>query len=161
LVVTATRGTSAASSCLPGPAMTSVITDATGAFALALDSGDGYQLDYDPPSGSAVPRWTEYDISVNDLPKDVRLPPPALFEGDVKDANGKTLEFTTIRLQFDTADHMRWPGGNLWFQHADAKGRTRKLIDAPADDVGLETDGLAADCVAVCLFAVFCFGFGW
>ena len=98
-VVTATRGPSAASDCLPGPATTSVITDATGAFALAVDPGDCYQLDYDPPAGSAAPRLTEYGVSVPAaVPKIVRLPRPALFEGDVHDAQSQTLGFTTIRI---------------------------------------------------------------
>jgi hypothetical protein len=99
-VVTATRGAAAASECVPGPATTSVITDAkTGAFQLALDPGCRYQFDYDPPDGSAAPRWTEYDVLVNgDLPKPVRLPPPALLEGDVQDADGQPLPSATIRV---------------------------------------------------------------
>src|SRR5688572_15764225 len=31
-------------------------------------------------------------------------------------------EFSTTDLQFQTPDGMRWPGGNLWFQHLPAKG---------------------------------------
>ena len=36
------------------------------------------------------------------------------------------LEFSTTDLQFDTADGLRWPGGNLWFQHTPAEGRARR-----------------------------------
>jgi len=98
-VVTATTGAAADTLCLLGPATTSVITDATGAFKLALDPGH-YQLDYDPPTGSPAPRWTEpYEVVANiDANRTVRLPPPALFEGDLEDALDNPLPFTTIRI---------------------------------------------------------------
>ena len=56
-----------------------------------------------------------------------------------------TLEFATTRLQFDTADHMRWPGGNLWFQHADAKGRTAERTAVRADRLDLAALALIVD----------------
>lgn len=35
----------------------------------------------------------------------------------------ETIELSTTHLQFDTADGMRWPGGNLWLSHTPAQGR--------------------------------------
>jgi hypothetical protein len=134
-VVTATRGMSAATSCLPGPATTSVITDATGAFKLALDAGDGYQLDYDPPAGSAAPRLTEYDVKVDgDATRMIRLPPAALFEGDVEDALQQPLPFTTIRI-FEPRCPLAGPClpptliGQI---QSDAAGHFRVIVRAPA-----------------------------
>lgn len=56
-----------------------------------------------------------------------------------------TLEFATSRLQFDTADNMRWPGGNLWFQHSEAKGRTVERSALRADRLDLAALALIAD----------------
>ncbi|MGO4392653.1 YhdP family protein [Variovorax sp. M-6] len=55
------------------------------------------------------------------------------------------LEFATSRLQFDTADQMRWPGGNLWFQHAPAKGRTAERTALRADRLDLAALAMIAD----------------
>ena len=55
----------------------------------------------------------------------------------------ETLEFSTTDLQFDTADGMRWPGGNLWFQHTPAQGphaRARRLARRPARPRGAGAD---------------------
>jgi hypothetical protein len=45
-------------------------------------------------------RWTEpYEVVANiDANRTVRLPPPALFEGDLEDALDNPLPFTTIRI---------------------------------------------------------------
>ena len=56
-----------------------------------------------------------------------------------------TLEFATSRLQFDTAERLRWPGGNLWFQHAQAKGRTAERSALRADRLDLAALALIAD----------------
>ncbi|MDM0019934.1 YhdP family protein [Variovorax saccharolyticus] len=55
------------------------------------------------------------------------------------------LEFATSRLQFDTADNLRWPGGNLWFQRTDAKGRTAERSALRADRLDLGALALIAD----------------
>jgi uncharacterized protein (TIGR02099 family) len=57
----------------------------------------------------------------------------------------ETLEFSTTNLQFDTADGMRWPGGNLWFQHTPAKGRTSERGALRADRLDLAALALIAD----------------
>jgi len=57
----------------------------------------------------------------------------------------ETLTFSTTNLQFDTADGMRWPGGNLWFQHAPAKGRIAERGALRADRLDLAALALIAD----------------
>jgi len=132
-IVTATRKPPVASGCLPGPATTSVSTDASGAFALWLDKGD-YQLDYDPPSGSAAPRMTEYDVNVGaDLPQTVRLPRPRLYEGDVEDAQGEPVPSATIRifqLRCPTPDSCLAPT-LIGQTQSDAAGHFRTIVAAP------------------------------
>ena len=133
-VVTATRGTSAATSCLLGPATTSVITDATGAFKLALDKGD-YTLDYNPPNGSPAPRLTEYDVNVSgDMVRMIRLPAPALFEGDVKDALGQPLPSTTIRIFEPRCPLVTscLPPTLIGQTQSDAAGHFRAVVRAPS-----------------------------
>jgi uncharacterized protein (TIGR02099 family) len=56
-----------------------------------------------------------------------------------------TLEFSTTNLQFDTADGMRWPGGNLWLQHTPPKGRTAERGALRADRLDLAAVALIAD----------------
>ncbi|HEY7374098.1 MAG TPA: carboxypeptidase regulatory-like domain-containing protein [Polyangia bacterium] len=98
VVVTATGGSMAADSCLPGPSVTSATTSATGTFSLPLDPGV-YQLEYDPPAGSAVPRATELNVAVAEMmSRLVQLPAPALVEGDVHDAMDMPLPNATIRI---------------------------------------------------------------
>ncbi|RZL92164.1 MAG: TIGR02099 family protein [Variovorax sp.] len=57
----------------------------------------------------------------------------------------QTLEFSTSALQFDTSDGMRWPGGNLWFQHTPAKGRGVERGAFRADRLDLAALALIAD----------------
>lgn len=57
----------------------------------------------------------------------------------------ETLEFATTNLQFDTADGMRWPGGNLWFQHTPAKDRIAERGAVRADRLDLAALALIAD----------------
>jgi len=59
--------------------------------------------------------------------------------------NEETLEFSTAALQFDTADGMRWPGGNLWLQHSPARGRTPEHGALRADRLDLAALALIAD----------------
>lgn len=56
-----------------------------------------------------------------------------------------TMEFSTTALQFDTADGLRWPGGNLWLQHTPAKGRTPEHGALRADRLDLAALALIAD----------------
>jgi uncharacterized protein (TIGR02099 family) len=59
--------------------------------------------------------------------------------------HNETLEFSTTALQFDTADGLRWPGGNLWLQHTPAKGRTSEQGALRADRLDLAALALIAD----------------
>lgn len=56
----------------------------------------------------------------------------------------QTLEFSTTALQFDTADGLRWPGGNLWFQHTPVQGRTPERGALRADRLDLAALSLIA-----------------
>nr|WP_232062233.1 YhdP family protein [Variovorax sp. PBS-H4] len=54
-------------------------------------------------------------------------------------------EFSTTDLQFQTSDGMRWPGGNLWFQHLPAKGRIAERGALRADRLDLAALAMIAD----------------
>ncbi|VTU38156.1 YhdP family protein [Variovorax sp. RA8] len=54
-------------------------------------------------------------------------------------------EFSTTDLQFQTPDGMRWPGGNLWFQHLPAKGRVAERGALRADRLDLAALAMIAD----------------
>jgi hypothetical protein len=106
VVVTASRAPETARVCettnaaATGPTTISTTTNATGGFALALDNGS-YQLDFDPPSGSGMPRFSQYNLAVidQDVPLGlIVLPPPALIEGQVSDASGMPIANATIRV---------------------------------------------------------------
>jgi hypothetical protein len=97
--VTASRDPATAAVCAAtGLTSANSRTREDGKFELALDPGV-YQLDYDPPEGSAVPRQTEFGIDVSsDVSRQVKLPVGALFEGVVRDAVGKALPYATVRI---------------------------------------------------------------
>jgi len=57
----------------------------------------------------------------------------------------EALEFSTTGLQFQTSDGMRWPGGNLWFQHLPAKGRIAERGALRADRLDLSALAMIAD----------------
>jgi hypothetical protein len=98
VVVTATNRSAPVDSCLSGPAATSTTTNAMGAFSLPLDPGT-YQLEYDPPTGSSVPRQTEMDVQVTtDANRIVRLPTAALVAGQLQDAHNMALPNAAIRI---------------------------------------------------------------
>ncbi len=61
--------------------------------------------------------------------------------GQLKD---QTFEFSTTALQFDTADGLRWPGGNLWFQHTPVQGRSPERGAFRADRLDLAALSLIA-----------------
>jgi hypothetical protein len=136
VVVTATSGAVAASSCLGAPTTTSVTTTSTGSFTLPLDPGT-YTLDYDPPGGSSVPRMT---VPAVDIPAiatmdlgPVQLPTPALVEGDVISATSGAVPNATVRI-FEPACDM--PAGcamkpTLRAQtQTDANGHFRAVVAA-------------------------------
>ena len=55
------------------------------------------------------------------------------------------FEFSTHNLQFDTADGLRWPGGNLSFRHAEPIGRTPEQGSLRADRLDLGVLALIAN----------------
>ncbi|MDP9900259.1 YhdP family protein [Variovorax ginsengisoli] len=57
----------------------------------------------------------------------------------------QTFEFSTTNLQFTTGDDLRWPGGNFWFQHTPAQGRTPEHGALRADRLDLAALALIAD----------------
>jgi hypothetical protein len=77
----------------------STLTDADGRFKLQLDPGT-YQLDYDPPAGSAVPRLSErspFPIS-GDVNRTITLPAAAVVKGQVFRPDGTKLVGATVRI---------------------------------------------------------------
>ena len=102
VAITATQVRSDNASCTSATAApASTTTGANGAFVLALDPGT-YQLDYDPPTGSAAPRFTEYGFTISEpasTTRDTTLPPGAAVAGTVVAHDGMTpLASATVRL---------------------------------------------------------------
>jgi hypothetical protein len=101
VAITATQETSGKASCTSAtPAPASTTTGANGTFMLALDPGT-YQIDYDPPVGSAAPRFTEYGVDIAgsaSVTHDETLPEGAAVTGIVVDPNGVSLPSATVRL---------------------------------------------------------------
>jgi hypothetical protein len=102
VAVTFTQVASANASCTSAtPAPASVTTSADGTFVVNLDPGI-YQIDYDPPAGSAAPRLTEYGFNiggVESVSHDTTLPQGAAVVGTVFAPDGVTpLPSTTVRL---------------------------------------------------------------
>lgn len=84
--------------CTGSTPTTFTTTTNHGSYNLPVDPGT-YQMDYDPPAGSPTPRFTEYNVRVdNDTPHSVALPQPFLIEGDVIDADQKPLANAMIRI---------------------------------------------------------------
>lgn len=126
VVVAATRtaaadGTVCAETIGSPPA--NATTDESGHFTLPLDPGT-YQIDYDPPGSSAVPRLTETGVLVaGDLQHDTRMPPGGLVEGDVRGPTGAVLPSAAVRFY----DHT--PAVTLQGQgRTDANGHFRIVI---------------------------------
>jgi hypothetical protein len=103
VTVTATQETSDNAACTSAtPIPTSATSNLNGMFALALDPGT-YQIDYDPPTGSAAPRFTEYGYRIDGqalmMTHDVTLPAGAAVAGTVLAPDGRTtLQSATVRL---------------------------------------------------------------
>jgi hypothetical protein len=113
VAITATPGSEPVSACAGMTATTaapaSTTTDSQGNYSLFLDPGTAdrpvtYQLDYDPPAGSSVPRFTESVLVSDDPstlpPHNVPLPAGGLVEGLVTDASQppNPLPSATVRL---------------------------------------------------------------
>ena len=114
VAITATPGSGPTGSCPSAPAAPGNTTTAVnGSFTLPLDPGT-YQLDYDPPAGSAAPRLTEYAVVIGVpaggadggvaggtemIPHPVPLPVAAAVTGTVVAPDGMTtLASATIRF---------------------------------------------------------------
>jgi hypothetical protein len=105
VLVTATPGPLASGACTAASTSPSSTTsDSNGVFALPLDPGT-YQLDYDPPSGSSAPRFTEptplvVGVSASGtIAHNVQLPAGGLVQGVATSAGGATpLSSATIRI---------------------------------------------------------------
>ena len=139
VAVTFTQVTSANASCTSATAApASVTTSADGTFVVNLDPGT-YQIDYDPPAGSAAPRLTEYGFSiggVESVSHDTTLPQGAAVAGTVFAPDGVTpLPSATVRLF-----QVRCMGG------ADCTGPNRT---APALQGVAVTDGNGSFRVAI------------
>jgi hypothetical protein len=120
VAVTATPGNQPVSACAGMTTTTaapaSTTTDSQGNYTLFLDPGTPgdpviYQLDYDPPAGSYVARYTQIGLPVDDgtteIPGDVYLQEGGLAAGMVTDSNQNPLPSATVRL-FQT----RCPSGD-------------------------------------------------
>ncbi|WP_076999865.1 YhdP family protein [Variovorax sp. KK3] len=57
----------------------------------------------------------------------------------------EAVEFSTANLEFQTADGMRWPGGNLWFQQVPSKGRQTERGAVRADRLDLAALAMIGD----------------
>jgi hypothetical protein len=145
VVIAATPGPAPAKGCaVTHPASATVVTEsATGQFKLPLDPGT-YQIDYDPPGGSAVPRLTELDITMTataDIERDVRLPEARVVEGVVNGADRKTpLANATVRLYEVRCSGASCTGPDRlapWLRgvaRTDSNGRFRAVVARDASD---------------------------
>jgi hypothetical protein len=100
VVVTATPDPSPPAACSGARSpMSAASTLEDGSFTLYLDAGT-YQIDYDPPGRSPIPRLTEMDVAIDaDVTRDVRLPAARVSAGRVRAADGVTwLANATVRF---------------------------------------------------------------
>lgn len=114
------------------------IREGDGALRLWADIKDGK-----PIGGAADLALARIDTSL-----DPALKPLVLRDVTGRLAGkltGQTLEFSTAALQFSTAEGMRWPGGNLWFQHTPAAGATPERGALRADRLDLAALALIGD----------------
>ncbi|HXT93111.1 MAG TPA: hypothetical protein VN714_28085 [Trebonia sp.] len=102
--VTATPGPDPVPGCASTPAApASATTGANGNFSLALDPGT-YQIDYDPPAGSAAARLTAYGVVIGGYnqapaPAPIDLEAAGWFEGTVLAPDNATpLASATVRI---------------------------------------------------------------
>jgi Carboxypeptidase regulatory-like domain len=101
VAITATAGPEATGGCTSTPAISSsTVADSNGSFSLPLDPGT-YQLDYDPPAGAPVPRFTEgvtLKSDVLQVTHDVTLPAAALVKGVVLGPDKLPLASAAVRI---------------------------------------------------------------
>ena len=102
VAITATAGPVSIDGCTNTPAVSaSTHADDYGSFQLPLDPGT-YQLDYDPPAGSAAPRLTELAVPIpmgtGQISHNVTLPAAGLVQGTVSAPDGSPLSSATIRI---------------------------------------------------------------
>jgi hypothetical protein len=77
---------------------TSVSTDKDGQYRLLVDPGT-YRIDYDPPAGAPVPRFTEPSVVIeSSAVRAVQLQPGVLVEGVVRAADRKAVPSVGIRF---------------------------------------------------------------
>ncbi len=141
VAIAATAGNAPTDSCASTPAVSSsTIADPNGRFSLPLDPGT-YQLDYDPPAGSPVPRLTELAVTIptgaGQITHDVTLPVPARLQGTVYAPGGLPLPSATVRIfevrcsgQDDCFGSTRTPPGLLAQTVSDASGTFRAVVPA-------------------------------
>ncbi|MFL5305699.1 MAG: hypothetical protein ACJ8F1_10810 [Polyangia bacterium] len=124
-----------------GTVTASTTTDASGRFQLPLDPGT-YQLDYDPPAGSAAPRLTEWAVTVSGtgtLSHDITLPLGALVVGSVSGGRGEALSSAVVRFfqvrctgPADCQGPSRIPPLLIGKALTDTQGQFRMVVPAPA-----------------------------
>ncbi|HVV16668.1 MAG TPA: carboxypeptidase-like regulatory domain-containing protein [Polyangia bacterium] len=140
--VSATGTPDASPPCAAPAALTaSTTTDATGTFQLPIDPGT-YQIDYDPPAGSAAPRLTESAVTVSGtgtLPHDMTLPAAALVIGSVRGGQGEALSSAVVSFfQVRCTGPADCQGANrvapllVGKALTDPQGRFRMVVPAPA-----------------------------
>ena len=102
--ITATPGPAASGTCTAAATSPSnTTTDTNGMFGLPLDPGT-YQLDYDPPPGSAAPRFTELGVQVSgsgaaQILHNLTLPAGGLVKGiAIVPGGSQPLSSATIRI---------------------------------------------------------------
>ncbi len=134
--VTATPGPAPTCRSTP-PSAGSTTTAANGTFSLPLDPGT-YQLDYDPPSGAAAPRFTELAVVVApgavQLSHSVVLPAGGLVVGSVVAKDKTPLPSSTIRLYESRCDAGYYCGDPPWLRAqtvTDANGQFRVVVPLP------------------------------
>jgi hypothetical protein len=137
VAIVATPGPDPATNCTTTRPVTAktVSNRLTGSFRLPVDPGN-YQIDYDPPGGSGVPRMTEVDVAIGaDVSREVHLPKPAFVEGTVVAADGRTaLAGAMVRLYEVRCVAMNCTGpGRVapWLRgvaQTDGSGRFRAIV---------------------------------
>lgn len=143
VAITATAGSAPINSCNTPAVSASVLADDNGSFNLPLDPGT-YQLDYDPPAGSAAPRLTELAVAISGsgatIAHDVNLPAAALVQGTVYGPDGSPLPSATVRIfevrctsqAGDCSGPARTPPWLRGQTTTDASGAFRVVVPVPA-----------------------------
>jgi hypothetical protein len=110
LTVTATSIPAPGDTCARSGGSTT--TASGGSFSLPLDSGT-YQFDYDPPTGTGVPRLTESSVTISTTPHTVQLRAGALVSGVVEAPDSTMLGLATVRLYEPQCSGSACSGNNV------------------------------------------------